>query len=312
MELDLVMLTYFIRHFFYFLTVLLGVCIVGFFVIYLTGDPALMMAPPSANLEQIESIRISMGLNKPVMVQFGIFMRDLFIRGDFGMSFRYGRPAFEILIAGFKNTYILAGYSFLVATAFGISMGILSGINKGNLLDTIFTTLSVLGQSMPLFWTAILGIMFFAVHLKWLPVSGMGSWKNVILPAFTAGLYSAARISSLTRSSMIDVLSQDYVRTARAKGLRETLVVTKHAFLNSMIPVVTMLGLELGTMLAGAVVTEVIFAWPGIGRIMANAVIQRDFPLVRGGLILIGVNFLIINFSVDLIYSLLDPRIRVE
>ncbi|MEL7566788.1 MAG: ABC transporter permease [Dehalobacterium sp.] len=305
------MARYLMKKSIYFLLVLLGVCIIGFVVVYLTGDPATAMAPPEYTPEQVEQLRISMGLDEPMLVQFGVFMKQLFGNLDLGTSFRYNTPVFDLVVNAMKGTYILAGWAFLVSMTCGLLFGILAGINRGKFLDTLFTSISVLGQSMPTFWTAIICMLIFSINLKVLPVSGSASWQCLVLPALTLGFYSAARISLLTRSGIIDVMSQDYIRTARAKGLKEIIVVGRHGLVNAMIPVVTMLGLELGTMMAGAVVTEVIFAWPGIGRLMADAVIMRDFPVVRGALIMVGLNFLVINFIVDLLYSVIDPRIRV-
>ena len=302
---------YLAKKFLYMLTVLIGILIVGFGIVYLTGDPSYMLAGSYADEAQVQAVRQSLGLDKPLIVQFITYISNIF-KGDMGMSLRYNQPVFILLIGSLKNTYILAGASILVAAVAGLSMGVLAGINRGKFLDFLFTSFSVLGQSLPVFWTAIIFIMVFSVLLGWFPVSGMSSWKCIVLPAVTAGLFSAARNSAQTRSGIVDAMSKDYIRTARAKGLVKRQVIIKHALTNAMIPVVTMLGLELGSMLAGAVVTETIFAWPGIGQMMANAVTQRDYPLVRGGLIVVGFNFLIVNFLVEILYSIIDPRIRVE
>jgi ABC-type dipeptide/oligopeptide/nickel transport system permease component len=291
------------------LLVLLGVSVVVFLILHLTGDPAALLLPPDATAEDIAKFRTAMGFDDPVAVQYLRFLKGA-VRGDFGESLRHGEPAMGLVLERLPATFELAGAGLLIALGLAIPAGIVSAVRRNTSVDYISTVVALLGQAMPTFWLGIMLILVFSVRLNWLPSSGRGGLEHLILPAITLGLFTTARITRLTRSGMLEVLGQDYVRTARAKGVGEPPVIWKHALKNASIPIVTIVGIELGTLLGGSVITETIFAWPGVGRLSVQAIFNRDYPVVQSAVFLLASTFVIVNFLVDVVYTYLDPRIR--
>ena len=291
------------------LLVLLGVSFIVFFILYLTGDPALVLLPPDSSEEDVQKFRQAMGFNDPFIVQYGRFLMGA-LHGNFGQSVRHGEPAFNLVVERMPATFELSGAALLVALCLAIPAGIVSAVRRNTILDYISTVVALLGQSMPTFWLGIMLILVFSVQFNLLPSSGRGNFQHLILPAITLGLFTTARITRLTRSGMLEVLGQDYIRTARAKGVSESPVVWKHALKNASIPIVTIVGIELGTLLGGSVITETIFAWPGVGRLSVQAIFNRDYPVVQAAVFILASTFVVVNFLVDIIYTYLDPRIR--
>lgn len=291
--------------------VLLGVSFVVFLILHLTGDPALLLLPPDASAEDIAKFRKAMGFDDPWPVQYLRFLKGA-VRGDFGESVRHGEPAMGLVLERLPATFELAGAGLLIALCLAIPAGIVSAVRRNTAVDYVSTVVALLGQAMPTFWLGIMLILVFSVRLSWLPSSGRGDIEHLILPSITLGLFTTARITRLTRSGMLEVLGQDYIRTARAKGVSEPPVVWKHALKNASIPIVTIVGIELGTLLGGSVITETIFAWPGVGRLSVQAIFNRDYPVVQAAVFLLASTFVIVNFLVDIVYTYLDPRIRFQ
>jgi peptide/nickel transport system permease protein len=302
---------YFLRRLLQSLLVLFGVSFVVFLILYLTGDPALILLPPDASIEDVRRFREAMGFNDPFIVQYGRFLGGA-LRGDFGQSVRHGEPAFALVVERLPATFELSGAALLVALSLAIPAGIVSAVRRNTPVDYVSTVTALLGQSMPTFWLGIMLILVFSVQLNLLPSSGRGGLEHLIMPAVTLGLFTTARIMRLTRSGMLEVLGQDYIRTARAKGVSDQPVVWKHALKNAAIPIVTIVGIELGTLLGGAVITETIFAWPGVGRLSVQAIYNRDYPVVQAAVFLLASTFVIVNLVVDVLYTYLDPRIRLR
>lgn len=313
------MTTYLLRRLISTVWVLLGVTLGSFLIIQLTpGDPARLILGQDADATSVQALRQQLGLDRPLLVQYGQFLLRV-VQGDLGTSFRSGRSVLSTLQGSFPNTVELALVSVLLATVIGMGLGIVSALRRGSWVDTSATTLSLVGISIPNFWLGLILMIAFSYHLGWFPASGRGgpvwSWdglRSLMLPAFTLATGSAATIARITRASLLEVLSQDYVRTARAKGLHENRVTFRHALANALIPVVTIVGLQFGFLLGGAVVTERIFAWPGLGSVLINAINNRDLPVVQGALIVVSTVFVLINLFTDLLYGFLDPRIRYD
>jgi len=303
--------TYLVRRLAQSLIVLLGVSFVVFFILHLTGDPAAVLLPPDASAEDLQRFRQAMGFNDPFFVQYGRFLRGA-LQGDFGQSIRHGEPAFGLVVERMPATFELSGAALVIALALAIPAGIVSAVRRNTTVDYVSTVVALLGQSLPTFWLGIMLILVFSVHWGWLPSSGRGRIEHLILPAITLGLFTTARIARLTRSGMLDVLSQDFIRTARAKGVGDPRVVWKHALKNAAIPIVTIVGIELGTLLGGSVITETIFAWPGVGRLSVQAIYNRDYPVVQAAVFLLASTFVLVNLVVDVLYTYLDPRIRLR
>jgi peptide/nickel transport system permease protein len=303
--------TYLLRRLLQSLLVLFGVSFVVFLILYLTGDPALILLPPDATVEDVRRFRETMGFNDPFIVQYGRFLGGA-LRGDFGQSVRHGESAFALVVERLPATFELSGAALLVALCLAIPAGIVSAVRRNTPVDYVSTVTALLGQSMPTFWLGIMLILVFSVQLNLLPSSGRGGLEHLILPAITLGLFTTARIMRLTRSGMLEVLGQDYIRTARAKGVSDQPVVWKHALKNAAIPIVTIVGIELGTLLGGAVITETIFAWPGVGRLSVQAIYNRDYPVVQAAVFLLASTFVMVNLVVDVLYTYLDPRIRLR
>jgi ABC-type dipeptide/oligopeptide/nickel transport system permease component len=303
--------SYLVRRLWQSVLVLFGVSVVVFLILHLTGDPAALLLPPDATAEDVARFRKSMGFDDPVVVQYVRFLKGA-LRGDFGESLRHGEPAMGLVVERMPATFELAGAGLLLALCLAIPAGIISAVKRNTLVDYVSTVVALLGQAMPTFWLGIMLILVFSVRLNWLPSSGRGDLQHLILPAITLGLFTTARITRLTRSGMLEVLGQDYIRTARAKGVSEPPVVWKHALKNASIPIVTIVGIELGTVLGGSVITETIFAWPGVGRLSVQAIFNRDYPVVQAAVFLLASTFVIVNLLVDVVYTYLDPRIRLR
>jgi ABC-type dipeptide/oligopeptide/nickel transport system permease component len=290
--------------------VVFGVSVVVFFVIRLSGDPTYLMLPPNATDEDRVRFARELGLDRPLPVQYGVFIRHA-VAGDFGRSLRYNQPALGLVLERLPATLELAAAALVVSLAVAIPAGVVSAVRRNTAVDILTMLGALFGQSMPVFWLGILMILIFSVRLDMFPTSGRGTFAHLVLPAVTLGLYSTARVTRLVRAGMLEVISQDYVRTAWAKGLAARVVIYKHALRNTLIPVVTIVGLELGTLLGGAVITETVFAWPGVGRLAVTAIFQRDYPVVQAAVCITAIVFLLSNLLVDMIYGWLDPRIRV-
>ena len=287
------------------------ITVVVFLLIRLApGDPARLMLPETATKEEVEALRVRLGLDRPLPVQFWRFMGDL-VRLDLGTSFFYQKPVAEIIWLHFPRTALLGGVSLVLSLLLGIPLGIIAAVREKRLMDFVAMGLAVIGQSIPIFWLGFMLVLFFSVKLRWLPTSGTGSWEHLVLPAVTLSAFTMALVSRLVRSGMLDILGEDYIRTARAKGLSETWVILRHGFRNLMIPVVTVVGLSVGILLAGSVVTESVFAWPGIGLMIMTAVSARDYPLIQASTLFVAFIVVCVNLMVDLLYVYLDPRIRL-
>lgn len=292
------------------LLVLVGVATMSFLLLHsIPGDAAQALAGPQATEEDVANLRASMGLDRPLGEQYFIYLGNL-IRGDMGYSFKNHCPVWDLLSVAWGNTLKLTLSSLLLAVVIGLPIGIYAAVNRGRLSDTIAMLLSFIGVSMPSFWLALLLIIVFGVRLNWLPFYGMSRPANYVLPSLTLGLNVAASISRLTRASVLEILGQDYIRTARGKGLNRPRIVLLHALRNAAVPIVTIVGLQMGILLGGQVVTETIFSWPGLGRAIVDALSTRDLLIVQGGILLMAVTFTVINLLTDLLYGILDPRIR--
>ena len=305
------MKTYLVRRLAQSLLVLFGISFVVFAILHLTGDPTLVLLPPDASAEDVRRFREAMGFNDPFFVQYGRFLRGA-LRGDFGESLRHGESAFALVVERMPATFELSGAALLIALSLAIPAGIVSAVRRNTTVDYVSTVIALLGQSMPTFWLGIMLILVFSVQFGLLPSSGRGTLRHLILPAVTLGLFTTARITRLTRSGMLEVLNQDYIRTARAKGVAGPPVVWKHALKNAAIPIVTIVGIELGTLLGGSVITETIFAWPGVGRLSVQAIANRDYPVVQAAVFTLASTFVLVNLVVDVVYTYLDPRIRLR
>jgi peptide/nickel transport system permease protein len=275
----------------------------------LTGDPARVMVPPEAGEEAVQRIRTALGLDRPLYIQFLHFLGGA-VQGNFGRSLRFGEPAAKLVFERFPATLELTFAAMAITLSCSCLFGIISAVKRHSLPDHFVMVAALVGQSMPVFWLGIMLILIFGVHLRWLPTSGRGGLAHLLLPALTLGAFGMARTTRLIRSGMLEVLGQEYIRTARAKGLAEVRVIGKHALKNASISVVTMVGLDFGTLLGGAVVTETVFAWPGVGRLAMESIYYRDFPVVQADVFYVASTFVGVNLCVDLVYTWLDPRIR--
>ncbi len=284
------------------------VMIIVFLLLHMTGDPVSVMMDTDATLEDIAYMKKLMGFDQPLWVQYARFFKGA-IQGNFGESIEHGEPAMALVLERFPATLEMALGAFMFAVVIGIPFGCLAAFKEGSLYDKGCVGISVLIQAVPDFWLAIMFIMFFSVFLGVLPSFGRGGWSHFIMPAFAASTYHLARLARLMRSQMLEVMRQDYITTARAKGLNEKIILMVHALKNSAIPIVTVLGLDLGILLGGTVIIEVVFAWPGVGRLVVQAIANRDFPIVQSAVFLMASGFVIINLTVDLLYAYLDPRI---
>lgn len=288
---------------------MLGVVTIVFVLLHASGDPATLLVSQDATQQDIERIRQAYGLDQPLSVQYARFVARV-VRGDLGFSYRQGLPVGELIVERLRATCELAVAGLAIAVLLGVPLGMLAAARRGSAVDTAAMAVALLGTSVPSFWLGLLLIIVFGVQLGWLPVSGYGGLDHLLLPAFVLGGFYAAQISRLTRTSLLEVLAQDFVRTARAKGLAGRAVLLKHVLRNAALPVLTVVGLDFGRMLGGAVVVETIFAWPGMGRLAVQAVLGRDFPVVQGAAIMGAAVFVAVNLLIDLVYGWVDPRLR--
>ena len=306
------MARYLVRRLLLTIPVLLGVATLVFALIHLVpGDPAQAMLGEGASQEEIQRLRTSLGLDRPLLAQYTGFLGGL-VRGDLGTSFRYNTPVTQQITSRLGNTAKLALAAMTVAILFAVPLGIIAAVFRGRAPDHAAMTLALAGISMPNFWLGPLLAILFAVYLGWLPVSGTGSLAHLVLPAVTLGAALSAILARMTRASLLEELRELYVLAARARGLSGARAVLRHAFRNSLIPVVTIIGLQFGAVLTGTIITETIFAWPGLGRLLIQAINYRDYPLVQGCILFIAVTYVLMNLLTDLTYGFLDPRIRYE
>ncbi|HEY3063432.1 MAG TPA: nickel ABC transporter permease [Chloroflexota bacterium] len=306
------MTAYILRRLGLSVLVLWGAATVVFIAIRLApGDPAQMMLGPSATAQEVAALRTRLGLDQPAPVQYGRYLLQV-ARLDLGESLRLDQPALAAILERVPQTARLAGLAMLVAILLSFPMGIAAAIRPGTVVDRLVSVLSLLGQSVPNFWLGIMLILVFARGLQLLPSGGADTWQHLVLPSLTLALPLIGILTRLIRSGLLDVLIDDYIRTARAKGLTPRMVMVRHALLNMLIPVITVIGLQLGTLLGGTVIVESVFAWPGVGRLLVDAIGNRDYPLVQASILMITASFVLINLLVDVSYGYLDPRIRLR
>jgi ABC-type dipeptide/oligopeptide/nickel transport system permease component len=324
------MTTYLVRRLLHTIIIIFGVTLLSFLTLHLAGDPTLLYVSERASEEEVAKTRAKLGFDRPLPEQYLTFLARL-AQGDMGNSLRARTPALDLVLERMPATIELTLFAMMIATFLAIPIGVIAGIKRGTSLDGGVMMFAMFGQSMPSFWLGIMLILFVGLRLRWLPISGhvpvlqpllQGDFveaaqnfsqgiNHLILPAITLALFSLSRNARLIRSSMLEILAQDYVRTARAKGLREWRVVMRHAFRNALIPFVTIVGLEFGFLLSGVVVIETVFSWPGVGRLVFNSINQRDIPVVQTAVVMFSLLFVLLNFIVDIIYTWLDPRIRL-
>ena len=315
------MANYLVRRLLWMIFVVFGVSVIVFGLIHLTpGDPAQIMLGPSASMEDVRALQHQLGLDRPVVVQYGHWIGRA-IRGDLGESIVLRRSVLGEVVDRFGNTALLSGTAIVISFTLGIALGVISAVRRGSSIDRLVILAATGGLSLPSFWFGLMLIILFSVRLGWLPGTGMTSavngggivdvGKHLILPSVALAVVPMAVIARYTRSSMLEVLGQDYVRTARAKGMSERIVIGRHVFRNTLVALVTMLGLQVGFLLAGAVYIENVFSWPGIGQMLVDAILKRDFPLVQGGVLLVATVYVVVNLATDLLYAFLDPHIRL-
>jgi len=304
------MFAYIIRRLMHTVLVVFVISLIIFFSIRLTGDPvSVMFSAGEPSKEAIEAVRENLGLNESLPVQYGIFLKGI-LTFDFGESFRSGMPVATLIFERMWATLALALGGMIVAILIAFPVGILSAVRRGSGVDFFGRIFSLIGISFPNFWLGIMLILVFAVHLKWLPASGFESFSHLILPSVTLGLILSGILARLVRSSMLEVLNQQYISTARSKGISNWSVIIKHGFRNALLPTVTFLGLQFGSLLGGTVIVEQVFSWPGIGTLIVDAINQRDYPVIQGGVIFLALIMVVVNLLVDLSYTLIDPRIK--
>lgn len=303
---------YLIKRLLSTIPVLIGISLLLFFMLrMLPGDPAQVLAGQMATPQEIENIRHQLGLDRPIYEQYAVYMSHL-VRFDLGRSARTQNPVIDEIWARLPNTLLLAVVAIVLACLFGIPAGIISAVRPYSWIDYLVTLSALFGISMPVFWLGLMLVVLFAVILHWLPAGGTGSWQHVILPAVTLASFVVAFIARMTRSTMLETLSQDFTTTARSKGLAEIVVIVKHALKNALIPIITVVGLQFGFLLGGAVLTETVFAWPGLGRLLYDSISARDYPMIQGTILIFGLLYILVNLVVDLIYAFVDPRIRYD
>jgi peptide/nickel transport system permease protein len=290
--------------------VLVGISLAVFLVVHLSGDPTALYMGPEGTKEDYEILRHALGFDRPLPEQYGLFLARAF-QGDFGRSLRHRQPTLPLVLERFPATAKLAVAALVLAVLLALPLGVLAAVRRGSILDSGAMVLALAGQCMPTFWLGILLILAFAVNLRWLPVYGGEGILTLVLPAVTLGVWAMARTARITRSSMLEVLNQDFLRTARAKGIAEWAVVLRHGLRNGAIPIVTALGLELGNLLGGAVITEAVFAYPGVGRLAVEAVVNKDVPLIQAVVFTVAAALLLLNILIDVVYTALDPRVRL-
>ena len=304
------MISYILRRLYHTVLVVLAISVIVFFSIRLTGDPvSVMFAAGEPSKEAIAEVTKSLGLDKPLLVQYGIFLKGL-LTLDFGESFRSGQQVSTLIFERIWATLALALGGIVVAVLIAFPVGILSAVKRGTFIDFFGRIFSLLGISFPNFWLGIMLILIFAVNLQWLPSSGFDGFSSLILPSITLGMILSGILDRLVRSSMLEIMNQQYMSTARSKGISEWSVTIKHGFRNALLPTITFLGLQFGSLLGGTVIVEQVFSWPGIGRLIIDAINQRDYPVIQGGVIFLAIIMVVVNLIVDLSYTLIDPRIK--
>lgn len=302
------MLPYLLKRLWHTVFVVVGISVISFFFIHLSGDPVMLMLPADASHAEIEALRERLGFNDPLPEQYLRFAWRA-LRGDFGDSLYYKVPAIELILERLPASLELALAAMVIALVVAVPVGIVSAVRRGSIVDMASMLGALFGLSMPHFWLGIMMILLFSVQLGWLPTSGRGTLAQLIMPSVALGLSLTAMFARLTRSVMLEVLSLDYIRTARSKGLRERIVIGKHALKNALIPIVTVAGMQFGFLLGGTVIIETVFAWPGVGRLVVQAIFNRDYPLVQVTVLVLAVIFVAVNFLVDMLYMALDPQI---
>ncbi|WP_313892652.1 nickel ABC transporter permease [Psychrobacillus sp.] len=304
------MLTYVIRRLLHTVLVVFAISLIVFFAIRLTGDPvSVMFGAGEPTREAIEEITKNLGLDKPLYIQYGLFLKGV-VTLDFGTSYRSGMPVTDLIFERIGATLALALGGIVVAILIAFPVGIISAVRRGTPIDFFGRIFSLIGISFPNFWLGIMLILVFAVTLKWLPSSGFDGFSSLILPSITLGMILSGILARLVRSSMLEVMNQQYIATAKSKGISSWAVIIKHAFRNALLPTITFLGLQFGSLLGGAVIIEQVFAWPGVGRLIIDAINQRDYPVIQGGVIFLAIIMVVVNLIVDLSYSIIDPRIK--
>lgn len=293
------------------LLTLLLLATVVFFGVRLVGDPATVLAGPEALPSQIHAIEADLGLDKPMLQQYFDFLGGL-VQGDVGDSWTTDRPAAQMVLERFPNTLMLAVIAMVLAAVIAVPIGVIAAVRPGSAIDTYSRFIAVLGQSMPVFWLGILMVLLFSVHLHWFPAGGADTWQSLVLPGVALSVYSIPLTMRLTRSAMLEVLHQDYVRTARSKGLSERRVILMHAFRNALIPVITVLTLRIGHVIGGAVTLELVFAYPGVGTVAIDAMLHRDFPIIQFFVLFIALLIILVNLLADVLYTVVDPRIKLS
>ena len=295
-----------------FATVIFGVLLLTFLLIHaVPGDPVEVMLGESASMADRQALRADLGLNQPVIQQFGQYLSSL-SRGDFGESIHTKTPIIELIKARYPATLKLALLSLLIGLGIGIPLGIYAALKAGHWQDLVVTLVSVRLSAMPAFWLGPILMLVFAVWLGWLPVSGMDSGRSIILPALTLGFGLSAILTRMTRTSLLEVLNDDYIRTARAKGLSESTVIIRHALRAALLPIITIVGLQMGSLLAGTVITETIFSWDGIGRLLVESIEKRDYPVTQACVLVVALSYVLVNLFTDILYRLADPRVRAN
>ena len=301
---------YALRQLIQLAVVVVGISMLVFGILHVIGDPVLLLLPQNAGKEEYERYHKLLGLDKPIPVQYWKFASRA-VQGDFGTSWYTSTPAFKLVLERMPPTLYLTTAGLVMALLIALPLGILAALKRHSFVDNLCTMLAVAGQAMPIFWLGIMLIIIFAVRLKVLPASGYGTWEHFLMPAFTLGAFLAPITMRLVRSGVIEILNMEYIRTARAKGFAEPTVIVKHAFRNACIPVITVLGLQFGQLLGGAIVTETVFAWPGVATLTVDSIRNQDFPVVQCAVVLLALIIVAVNFVVDMVVGLLDPRIRL-
>ncbi len=305
------MVTYVVRGVLQIIPAVLGVTLIVFVLLHLSGDPTYILLPADSTPEQRMAFRAAYGLDRPLVVQYLVYIAHL-ARGDFGRSFFFHEPALHVVLRRLPATITLAASASMLALIIAIPLGILAAVLRGTWYDRAMMGAAVVGQSVPTFWLGLMMILVLAVHWRLLPVSGRGTIAHLVMPSLALAFWLMALLARITRSQMLETLGEDYVRTARAKGLSEMAVCGRHALRNALLPVLTVLGLQVGGLLGGAVMTEIVFSWPGVGTLILDSIAKRDLPVVVAGVVLVATGFIVLNLTVDLLYVLVDPRVRLR
>lgn len=283
--------------------------VVFFLVRVIPGNPAAMMLGPDATPEMIETVTRNLGLDKPLINQYGIFFKDI-LQGDMGNSLYLNRSSVELVMERIPSTVTLAIYSVIISTVIALPLGMLAAIRVNSIFDRVVSLITLFAQSLPDFWVGFMLILIFSRYLRLLPTSGTGTWQHMVMPLITLSFPLTTFMTRLVRAGMLDVMGKDYIRTARAKGAREQRVISRHVFKNMLIPLITLVGLQLGVLMGGVVITETVFAWPGVGRLLVDSILRKDFPVVQAAVLFIALSYVFVNLLVDIAYAYIDPRIR--